>query len=60
MIVFEPIYYKGWFIQPTLDGYYACKRTDSSRPCLDCFPDVESAMAYIEERNFEEDKRRWQ
>ncbi len=50
MIVFDPVYYLGWYIQPTLEGYYVCMREDSSKPCLARFDDVEEAKAYIEEK----------
>jgi len=49
-VEFKPLYYMGWIIQPTIEGWEVYDREDSSRYRGQFFESAEEAMDYIEEQ----------
>ena len=47
---FQPLYYMGWIIQPSLEGYFVYDREDHRASTADRFDSLEEAYRYIDEQ----------
>lgn len=45
----QPLFYKGWVIQPHPYGYHVYSIVDSSKPCMVCFACLYEAYEYIDD-----------
>lgn len=52
-VMLSPIFYLGWIIQPTLEGFEVYDRLDRSHYVGRFFPTVEEACAYIGDQALE-------
>lgn len=50
MIVFPSIYWFGWIVQPTLNGYFVYDRQDHASQSRERFTTMSGAMNYIRSR----------
>ena len=47
MIMFAPVYWFGWMIQPTLKGYFVYDRQDHRSRARDRFDTLDEAVNFI-------------
>jgi hypothetical protein len=57
MSVFIPVYWMGWVIQPTSDGFWVSDRVDRSEDSSVFFKDFDSAQEHILSKLSGGDKR---